>query len=711
MLQDYEWISFSAPTSAGKSFILYQWVINKLKNKKYGDIVIIVPTRALITQCSNDLRELISKSGLKNEVFNVPGEFDSSGANCVYVYTQERLYQHMVHTRSQSGFSLIIVDEAHKVSDAQRGVFLQLTLERVITSNKRAQFVFSSPLTDNPGKLLRSAPTGATAESMTGYINTVNQNLVWVAQVERKPTRWKLLNVADDEVRDIGRLELDYGPRKPRDRFASVAYKLGGGRPGNVVYVNGPNEAEQISHLLVLQIGGQVEETDELINLSNAIRKTIHPNYMLARFVRSGVAFHYGVIPQNIRDEIERLFRNGQIKYLVATSTLVEGVNLACRNIFLRGPKTGNEPMGPGDFWNLAGRAGRWGKEFQGNIICVDPYWTGLWAEGEPPRERTKFSIYPKAEVLLRDPTRIIDFIDKGGIARRVGDKDAESVWHYLCAQYIEFGDLDKSFAGLYLREGWAETLQERVSATLTSCAVSWANILRNPGISVNAMDEIYQWFVLEVREGRSEELIPPPPTSDDAVRNYARLFNIMKRRMGAVNISSGSREPGDKDNRAMQVAILSANWMQGMSLPNIIDRKIKYEKRRKRKVDENSTIRDTMKDIEQCVRFEVPKYLSAYVDILYQCFQDYGVEIEDMRLDDLSERLEFGVATKTELSLIALGASRSAAMMAAPYLRAEELGKEEVRDALRKIDWRITDIPELIRREIVEVVWGHEGE
>ena len=26
-------------------------------------------------------------------------------------------------------------------------------------------------------------------------------------------------------------------------------------------------------------------------------------------------------------------------------------------------------PMEPHDFWNLAGRAGRWGDEFQGNII------------------------------------------------------------------------------------------------------------------------------------------------------------------------------------------------------------------------------------------------------------------------------------------------------------------------------------------------------
>src|ERR1019366_7619849 len=85
-------------------------------------------------------------------------------------------------------------------------------------------------------------------------------------------------------------------------------------------------------------------------------------------------------MPTLLRSEIERLFKEGTIRFLVCTSTLVEGVNLACRTIVVRGPRKGRtKPMGPHDFWNLAGRAGRWGQDFNGNIVCVDTNRLGLW--------------------------------------------------------------------------------------------------------------------------------------------------------------------------------------------------------------------------------------------------------------------------------------------------------------------------------------------
>jgi replicative superfamily II helicase len=108
--------------------------------------------------------------------------------------------------------------------------------------------------------------------------------------------------------------------------------------------------------------------------------------------VETGVAFHFGNMPSLMRQEIERLFRIGKLRFLVCTSTLVEGVNLSCRTIVVRGPRKGmGNPMEPHDFWNLAGRAGRWGDEFQGNIVCLDPDDRRAWPGGVP--SRTRFPI------------------------------------------------------------------------------------------------------------------------------------------------------------------------------------------------------------------------------------------------------------------------------------------------------------------------------
>ena len=61
----------------------------------------------------------------------------------------------------------------------------------------------------------------------------------------------------------------------------------------------------------------------------------------LVPLVERGVAFHYGNMPSLIRLEVERLFRSGKIRFLICTSTLIEGVNLSCRTIVLRGPRKG----------------------------------------------------------------------------------------------------------------------------------------------------------------------------------------------------------------------------------------------------------------------------------------------------------------------------------------------------------------------------------
>src|SRR5690606_29008122 len=53
------------------------------------------------------------------------------------------------------------------------------------------------------------------------------------------------------------------------------------------------------------------------------------------------------------------------------TSTLLEGVNLPAKNIFILSNAIGLTKFTDIDFWNLAGRAGRLTQELSGNIICT----------------------------------------------------------------------------------------------------------------------------------------------------------------------------------------------------------------------------------------------------------------------------------------------------------------------------------------------------
>ena len=106
--------------------------------------------------------------------------------------------------------------------------------------------------------------------------------------------------------------------------------------------------------------------------------KFIHDEYYLTKFLEKRIAYHHGQLPHIIRNLIEKLFRDGEINFIFCTPTLVEGVNMPTKNIFINCDKkirlNKDKTFNPNKiiaFWNLAGRAGRYRKELSGNIFCI----------------------------------------------------------------------------------------------------------------------------------------------------------------------------------------------------------------------------------------------------------------------------------------------------------------------------------------------------
>src|SRR4030095_7169206 len=134
----------------------------------------------------------------------------------------------------------------------------------------------------------------------------------------------------------------------------------------NLIYANGADEAEDVA----LRLSRQIEvknPSSRLLALAKLAKESVHPSYLLAECVLKGIGFHYANIPTQLRQEIEFAFSANELKYLVCTSTLLQGVNLPAKNIFMLKPTRGQgKPLESADFWNLAGRAGRLRREFQG---------------------------------------------------------------------------------------------------------------------------------------------------------------------------------------------------------------------------------------------------------------------------------------------------------------------------------------------------------
>ena len=156
-------------------------------------------------------------------------------------------------------------------------------------------------------------------------------------------------------------------------KIALITTAIAGNNSGNLIYSNGAAESEKFAKILT-QLVPPASNSVKVKELIKLVKTTIHRDYILGKVLENKIAFHYGNMPLLVRQEIEQLFKDNEIKYLVCTSTLLEGVNLPATAVFIRKPTRGKgKPLNENDFWNLAGRAGRWGKEFSGNIICIEP--------------------------------------------------------------------------------------------------------------------------------------------------------------------------------------------------------------------------------------------------------------------------------------------------------------------------------------------------
>ena len=90
----HDWVSLSAPTSSGKSYILGHWLADQLRRVPRCTIVYIVPTRALIHQVHEDITRLLHDEGIagvSTSTLPLRYSLNPAGSN-VLVFTQERFH-------------------------------------------------------------------------------------------------------------------------------------------------------------------------------------------------------------------------------------------------------------------------------------------------------------------------------------------------------------------------------------------------------------------------------------------------------------------------------------------------------------------------------------------------------------------------------------------------------------------------------------------
>jgi hypothetical protein len=690
-----QWVSISAPTSAGKSYMLLRILEEQYLKSDYLIGVYIVPTRALVHQVEFDITESFLKLGMKNvHISSIPSlNADWKIQPQVYIVTQERLLW-ILNEEPDFIPNIVIVDEAQKVGDGARGILLVQVIEELKRRSEKTKFIFSSPMSDNPEIFLQEVPIGVSCETISSEYVAVNQNLLWVSQVNRKPLEWEISLYQDEKEYPVGRFKLISRPSPESKRLPFIAFMLADKQGGNLIYANGPADAEKIA-LQLWDLQGKVNETNdqEVLNLIELSSKVINKKYSLNTTLKREIGFHYGNMPFLIRNEIERLFKNGKLKFLVCTSTLIEGVNLPAKSIFLRGPTKGNgKPMNEIDFWNLAGRAGRQGKEFQGNVICIDPSLDRVW-KYPPPINKKKYSINKSIdEIVKNNKDELIDYILLSTPPNKtISTPELEYAFTYLLGEYIRNGtltNLEGKYDPYFLMQ-----ISFIFEDVLRSIGIPKAILFSNPGISSISQESLLNYF--REFDGDPTELIPSLPEDENALDNYVRIIGRISEYLS-----------GDPSQLNFPHALLVLNWLRGMSLSRIIEKNWDYWKDRNKKI--STVIRDTMRDLEEYARFRFLKYSSCYNDLLKYHFISQGNSELAQQVPQLRLWLEFGASQKTQISLMGIGLSRTSAIIISEYIANDSFDFKECIDWLSSIDLEILGLSPIVHGEISKVLLIH---
>lgn len=697
--------AFSAPTSAGKSFVLVRWLAQSLLDSQSNSVMAyIVPSRALISQVRNNLADMFSEYGITPRIITLPTLYrHSTDRGTILVMTQERI-ERLFSVTSDLSLQALVIDEAHKLGEGARGVVLQRVIDETLARSRMCKVVLAAPHAKNTEVLLPRSSASVSLEAPPVVISdsrpTVLQNLLWITPIPRRVSRWSVTLVHDDQLGVIGEFQLGSRVTGKKRQLASLAHHLCGVEGGNIVFTNGAAEAEEVAlHIsgLIELSGGLSDIHKDVTDLAKLVKDTIHPSYPLASTLQYGIGIHYGDMPEIARREQERLFDEGKLSFLVCTSTLLEGVNLPCKNLFIWGPSQGRKNrMTEHAFWNLAGRAGRWGREFAGNIFCVDVHDIKQWPNG-PPTRRYAQNVSHSGAQLLDKINQFKDFAlstDPLQDSIKKENRYFEQVLGELVGTFLDGRNISQV--------GWAQwgnpeqlkMLNDIVGAVVCKLTAPVDVLKRHRGINPILVSMFYD-YLKSLDAGEAETLLPMTLATPDAFLMLSDNMKLCDRFLGS---DFGT------DSQIHLKAGITIGWIRGLPLGQIINDRIRYTSKSPNfKITRE--IRSVIEIINKNARYLIPKYLSCYSDCVASWFNEIGRADLVEEVADIRDMLETGVADRTMIALVGLGLSRTAAVEIAQRIPDSEFSVDDAIKWLQGRNLEVYGISPVIIREVSRVL------
>lgn len=692
----------SLPTSSGKTLIAEFRILQALNqfDHECGWVAYLAPTRALVNQLAVRLRRDFTPLDVVVEKVSPALEVDGIEADMLTDNHRNRQFRVLVTTPEKLDLmlrggweekigrplTLVVVDEAHNLAAASRGIKLELLLATINRECRFAQFLLLTPFIPNAAEIAQWLSPDSHQTVELGVNWSPNDRVIAIAepvkgakggdftiQLVTQHTTRHTLSLHDEVKFQERRLlglrwsDMSGSPGKLAAATAQVLHQRG----TVIVLVDKPNNSWGVAKALKVEENRLNTQSEDLDHIKLFLEEEMGRDFPLAEFLDYGIGVHHSGLSEDVRVLVEWLTEQGMIKVLVATTTIAQGVNFPVAGVvFASHQHPYGQDISSEDFWNIAGRAGR---VDQGDLGII-----ALAGNNQERSEKLKEFVGQAVSELNSRLIQLVLELEDAGKLLKLESLSREPGWssflQYLAHTYRQVGnherfaaeveqvlrgtlgfqELRKSHeeyannlvAGVY---SYAERIKGKPLKLVDATGFSWesvSNTLHRLG-EANITSEMW-----------SPELFSSRRT--DLQQIMGVLLEVPELSQQLKDFIGGGRKGGDG------LARIISDWVQGRPLPEIAREHFK----KGGKDSYRKMITQCCHDIFGRITQTASWGLAALQSLTFKDDQFESMpESEQRTFRNLPARVYYGVNSNEAVALRLLGVPRTAAVPLATTL------------------------------------------
>lgn len=367
----------SASTSFGKTFLVYEIV----KKMKYKNVMLIFPTIALLSENLERLRENYNYSYFE-ENYSIhtlsDAKVEENVGNNLFIYTPERFLSFLDKNNDKPQLDFIFVDEVYKidneylidesVKESERDVAYRLALFFAFKKYKSIDALLTGPYISFFSKNDPEYNPSFDNFLEKFSIKLINKNDI---EIVNKVT----VSLTNRPTKTIAAGDLNFnfnGKTSKVEKLHVILSEIINKNENAIIYCYS-KAATEFYALKIIESNISAENNFEhYVDFIQHIQSNLHKEWIVVKALKHGIGIHHGLVPKYMQKEIINLFNNSQLKFLISTTTITEGVNTTAKNLIVLHYKKGTKELKPFDAKNIEGRAGRFMQHYSGRVLTLE---------------------------------------------------------------------------------------------------------------------------------------------------------------------------------------------------------------------------------------------------------------------------------------------------------------------------------------------------